>query len=106
MSTPYRTTGDVAAERMAWRDKAAHLVRVARWWALASVLGALCGGAIKLAAVACAEVYARMTAPAPCFESATLLNAASSTQAVCDHRATLTVTQVATGQLARCVCHR
>lgn len=84
-------------QRETWGDKARAVVRVAKWLALAGMATFACGHGLV-------ALHAMATAVPPCQDAAALLNSAGTTRIDCDHRATLTVTQVTTGQLARCTC--
>lgn len=84
-------------QRETWGDKARAVVRVFRW----SVGLTLTSGLLLAAIVAGVHECRR---PDPCHDTAELLNTAVATRIECAAGSTLSVTQVATGQLARCTC--
>lgn len=63
----------------------------------------LIGSYIAIVAALCAGLASWCSCEMPCTEQAALLNSATVTSIRCD-TGRLVITQVATGQLARCVC--
>jgi len=92
-----------------WGDRARAVARIARWITASALSLALFCGAVTAAVRACnAPPSPRPPEPPippkPCVESVALVNLAGLAWVDCAPGARVDVTQVATGQLVRCVC--